>query len=282
MSKRGADKVWKGFGGSGKHASSTKAYHNGGVEGKTFESWYTQTLAPHFDEVLDDAGPKSVCEDATGGTRGGSKGGTHGGTKGGTRGGSKGGTRGGSNGGTRGGTKGGTRGGSKGGTRGSKGGTRGGTRGGSHGGTHGGTRGGTHGGPGDDGPGGNGVPGNTAVTIGVVEFADDADDDYDAYVRIRADEVPDNATPQDYVEAIKNWYAEEGRDLDDMEVRKLVFENDQGQVVASLYRTEDGGWSDTDPAETGYDGLMIPMSDAELAELEAEHTDDEDDDPSIV
>lgn len=33
-----------------------------GGEGKTVESWKNQTLAPHFDEVLDHIGPKSACE----------------------------------------------------------------------------------------------------------------------------------------------------------------------------------------------------------------------------
>ncbi|MCX7567104.1 hypothetical protein OS189_12195, partial [Sulfitobacter sp. F26169L] len=63
-------------------ASSTKSYHNGGVEGDSFAKWYDTFLASHYD------GSES------GGTNGSGSGGTKGSGSGGTKGSGSGGTKG--------------------------------------------------------------------------------------------------------------------------------------------------------------------------------------------
>ena len=107
---------------TGGSASTTKSYHNGGVEGDSFANWYDQNLASHFDVNSDDQ-PKGS---GSGGTKGSGSGGTKGSGSGGTKGSGSGGTKGSGSGGTKGSGSGGTKGSGSGGTKGSgSGGTKG-------------------------------------------------------------------------------------------------------------------------------------------------------------
>ena len=270
----GGTKGGTGHGGTAACASSTSSYHNGGVEGHSFDHYYDDVLSCDYDPPLNDGDHPNLC-----GTHGGS-----GGSKGGT-GGSKGAT---------GGTHGGT-----GGTQGGTGGTHGGT-GGTHGGT-GGTQGGTGGTGGDTGgtQGGGGScgtdtppdttpddncewPGEIPVegtAIAVVEFNSDDDHEYDAWVRIDIGDVENPGDPNSYLDAVNQFYADQGIPFDAYtEVKKLVFEDQNGKVVQSLYRAEDGTFTEEDPNaaddaegasadDSGHD-LLMPMSEEELAEYD--------------
>lgn len=151
-------------------------YHNGGVEGEEFSSWYSGKFAEHVDGNGGGKGagskgqPQDDDADGSGGTRGsGATRGGSGGTRGGTRGGSKG------SGGTRGDTGGGSKG--SGGTRGTGGtGATGGTRG---TGSSRGTRSGTGASGGTNGSGGGSGYGGMDDLPPYTPFPDDQDDDGD-------------------------------------------------------------------------------------------------------
>jgi len=105
----------------GAKASSTKSYHNGGVEGQSLEEWYDCNLASHYEE-----GKADGSGSGSGGTKGSGSGGTKGSGSGGTKGSGSGGTKGSGSGGTKGSGSGGTKGSGSGGTKGSgSGGTKG-------------------------------------------------------------------------------------------------------------------------------------------------------------
>jgi hypothetical protein len=128
-------------------ASTTKSYHNGGVEGDSFAKWYADTLSRHYSK---DDGPDGGKGSGSGGTKGSGSGGTKGSGSGGTKGSGSGGTKGSGSGGTKGSGSGGTKGSGSGGTKGSgSGGTKGsgsgGTKGSGSGGTKGSGSGGTKG-----------------------------------------------------------------------------------------------------------------------------------------
>ncbi|WP_298860121.1 hypothetical protein [uncultured Sulfitobacter sp.] len=135
----------------GGSASSTKSYHNGGVEGDSFADWYDQNLASHFKNVNED----STKGSGSGGTKGSGSGGTKGSGSGGTKGSGSGGTKGSGSGGTKGSGSGGTKGSGSGGTKGSgSGGTKGSGSGGTKGSGSGGTKGSGSGGTKGSGSGG--------------------------------------------------------------------------------------------------------------------------------
>ena len=96
----------------GWQASSTKSYHNGGVEGRSFSKWYDQHLSKHFnqDDDEDVAGSGGTKGSGSGGTKGSGSGGTKGSGSGGTKGSGSGGTKGSGSGGTKGSGSGGTKG----------------------------------------------------------------------------------------------------------------------------------------------------------------------------
>ncbi|MCB1407634.1 MAG: hypothetical protein KDK01_15615, partial [Rhodobacteraceae bacterium] len=135
----------------------------------------------------------------------------------------------------------------------------------------------------DDGSGGDPsdgvIPSTADSAIVVVEYNDDDDDAFDDYIRIQADDVTDASDPQSYVDAVADYYAEQGMEFDtETEIKKLIFEDKDGTVVKVLYKTEDG-FSETNPEDDQNDAsdqgdenaqsLMIVMSDDELADMEA-------------
>jgi hypothetical protein len=95
-------------------ASETKSYHNGGVEGDSFSSWYKNQLAEKY--LKDGDGADGTKGSGSGGTKGSGSGGTKGSGSGGTKGSGSGGTKGSGSGGTRGSGSGGTNGSNTGGT----------------------------------------------------------------------------------------------------------------------------------------------------------------------
>ena len=113
--------------------------------------------------------------------------------------------------------------------------------------------------------------------IAVIEYNDDNDDAFDDFIRIQADSVGDPSDPQSYVAALEDHYAQNGESTDmQTDLKKLVFEEANGKVVQVLFKTAEG-FSETDPnaadaaepvgAADAMD-LMIPMSEAEPAEME--------------
>jgi hypothetical protein len=203
---------------AGSKASSTKSYHNGGVEGASFSKWYDKYLAAHFDETEDDSkgsgGTKGSGSGGTkgsgsggskgsgsGGTKGSGSGGTKGSGSGGTKGSGSGGTKGSGSGGTKGSGSGGTKGSGSGGTKGSgSGGTKGsgsgGTKGSGSGGTKGSGSGGTKGSGSGGTAGGGGTPGDGKSVLNFVMGSP-------AEVKISVTETPEgqlffNLTPTDF------------------------------------------------------------------------------------
>lgn len=116
------------------------------------------------------------------------------------------------------------------------------------------------------------VPKNTSEAV--VVYDESGDDEPDTYVRLGANEVEDPDDLDSYVAAADARLAEQGINAD---LKKVIFEDRDGQVTKVLYRTEDGGWSDTDPRTEAQD-LIQPLSDQELAELDlGDEAQDEDD-----
>lgn len=119
------------------------------------------------------------------------------------------------------------------------------------------------------------VPEGTSEAV--VVYDQSGDGDPDTFVRLGTDEVEDPEDLDSYVAAADARLAQDGVDAT---LQKVIFENADGQVTKVLYRTEDGGWSETDPnavdpaAEAAEDetaeDLMDPMTDEELAELAPE------------
>jgi hypothetical protein len=124
-------------------ASTTKSYHNGGVEGSSFSRWYDSNLAHKVADIKEDLREIGVTKSfGLGGTKGTGSGGTKGSGSGGTKGSGSGGTKGSGSGGTKGSGSGGTKGSGSGGTKGSgSGGTKGSGSGGTKGSGSGGTKG---------------------------------------------------------------------------------------------------------------------------------------------
>ena len=84
-------------------ASTTKSYHNGGVEGSSFSRWYDSNLAHKVADIKEDLREIGVTKSfGLGGTKGTGSGGTKGSGSGGTKGSGSGGTKGSGSGGTKG------------------------------------------------------------------------------------------------------------------------------------------------------------------------------------
>ena len=106
-------------------ASTSDAYHNGGVEGDGLDDWYDKTLSDKYSDTKG-SGSGGTKGSGSGGTKGSGSGGTKGSGSGGTKGSGSGGTKGSGSGGTKGSGSGGTKGSGSGGTKGSgSGGTKG-------------------------------------------------------------------------------------------------------------------------------------------------------------
>jgi hypothetical protein len=124
------------------------------------------------------------------------------------------------------------------------------------------------------------VPGGTAEAV--VVYDQSGDGEPDTFVRLGTDEVEDPDSLDSYVAAADARLAQDGVQAD---LQKVIFEDADGRVTKVLYRTEDGGWSETDPnaaepAESAAEDqtaedLMEPMTDEELAELDTETDEDE-------
>lgn len=115
------------------------------------------------------------------------------------------------------------------------------------------------------------VPKNTSEAV--VVYDESGDGEPDTYVRLSTDEVEDPDDLDSYVNAADQRLADQGVDAD---LKKVIFEDSNGQVTKVLYRTEDGDWSETDP--NAAQDLMQQMSDQELAELDLGEDAPEDDD----
>lgn len=115
------------------------------------------------------------------------------------------------------------------------------------------------------------VPDSTDQAVIVYDQAGDGEPD--TFVRLSVDDVADPADLDSYIAAADARLADQDIEAD---LLKVVFEDAEGTVIQVLYRTEDGGWSETDPALTAED-LMVEMSDEELEALIAEADAAEDD-----
>ncbi|WP_240336720.1 hypothetical protein [Tropicibacter sp. Alg240-R139] len=173
-------------------ASTSDAYHNGGVEGDGLDDWYDKSLSDKYSDSKG-SGSGGTKGSGSGGTKGSGSGGTKGSGSGGTKGSGSGGTKGSGSGGTKGSGSGGTKGSGSGGTKGSgSGGTKGsgsgGTKGSGSGGTKGSGSGGTKGsgsggtkGSGSGGTKGSGSGGTKGSGNDLPKYSDDCEDDEYSY-----------------------------------------------------------------------------------------------------
>jgi len=85
------------------------------------------------------------------------------------------------------------------------------------------------------------VPQNTNEAV--VTYDSTGDGEQDTFVRFNANEVEDRDDLNSYIAFADERLAQQGIEAD---LKKVIFEDADGNVIKVLYRTDDG-WSDTDP-----------------------------------
>jgi hypothetical protein len=85
------------------------------------------------------------------------------------------------------------------------------------------------------------VPQNTEEAV--VTYDSTGDGEQDTFVRFNANEIEDRDDLDSYIAFADERLAQQGIEAD---LKKVIFEDADGNVIKVLYRTDDG-WSDTDP-----------------------------------